>query len=273
MTSQIKLFTPDSGAREGHLIVLPDASLSLGQQLSEIAADVALAARDGLTPILMRCFLSDPANQIDAARRAFAAVGCPVSFIGQAPLDGAKAAAWVWLREGANVVAEPGNFGRVDLGDGANADLNAPVTMDSLSYIGLPAGSISYLKAASHLNPTSEYGVAFERATAVDFADRRHVYVSGTASIDNRGRILYPGDVIAQAGRMIENVDALLAEGGCSIADVGHFIVYLRDPADYAAVSRLFADRFYDIPTVIVHAPGCRPGCLIETECMAARCL
>ena len=48
-------------------------------------------------------------------------------------------------------------------------------------------------------------------------------------------------------------------------------IVYLRDVADYELVRRLYAERFPDKPCVIVHAPVCRPGWLVEMECMAVK--
>lgn len=130
---------------------------------------------------------------------------------------------------------------------------------------------ITYLYGKTHLNPTYEYGVAFERATAVDYRDRRHVYISGTASIDNKGRIVAPGDIKAQTMRMLENIGVLLGEGGCTWEDVAHMTVYLRDIADYSFVSRMMEERFQGIPKVIVLAPVCRPGWLIETECMAIK--
>lgn len=130
---------------------------------------------------------------------------------------------------------------------------------------------ITYLYGKSHLNPTYEYGVAFERGAAVDYADRRHVFISGTASIDNNGKIVAPGNVKAQAERMLENISVLLAEGDCCWGDVAHMVVYLRDIADYQLVRDLMEERFPRIPKAIVLAPVCRPGWLIETECMAIK--
>ena len=48
-------------------------------------------------------------------------------------------------------------------------------------------------------------------------------------------------------------------------------IVYLRDMADYAVVKRMFDERFPSTPKVITLAPVCRPGWLIEMECMGAK--
>lgn len=154
---------------------------------------------------------------------------------------------------------------------GRQADQNVLVQMDNYAIAGIRPEQIHHLYAATHLNRTSDYGVSFERGTQVDYADRRHVFISGTASIDNKGRIVHPKDVVKQTARMMENVEALLAEAECSTADIGQMTVYLRDIADYGIVSRIFAERFPDKPYVIVHAPVCRPGWLVEMECMAVR--
>lgn len=152
---------------------------------------------------------------------------------------------------------------------GAHADTSVSVQLDTYAVGGLREGQMRYLYAKEWLNPTYEYGVAFERGTMVDYGDRRHVFISGTASIDNRGEVLFKGDIRRQTMRMLQNVEALLAEAGCDWNHVGHFIVYLRDTADYAVVDSMFRERFPEIPYVIVYAPVCRPQWLIETECMA----
>ncbi len=120
-----------------------------------------------------------------------------------------------------------------------------------------------------HLIPTHAYGVAFERGSRVTWKDGDLILISGTASIDARGQILHAGDVVRQADRLLENIAALLAEGGAHLEDVRHFIVYLRDPADHLRIQEYMSVRFPHTPFVIVRAPVCRPGWLIEMECMA----
>ncbi|MBP3228418.1 MAG: hypothetical protein J6M53_06535 [Bacteroidaceae bacterium] len=154
---------------------------------------------------------------------------------------------------------------------GIGADPKSFVHMDAYAVAGLQPGQMGYLYAADHLNRTSEYGVRFERGTYVDYGDRRQIFISGTASINDRGQIVHPGDIRRQAERTLENVGALLAEGGAGFDDVAQMVVYLRDHADYAVVQHLFAERFPGKPVVIVYAPVCRPGWLIEVECMAVR--
>lgn len=154
---------------------------------------------------------------------------------------------------------------------GRQADPNVLSQMDNYAVQGIDKEQVEFLYAPTHLNRTSEYGVSFERGTMVDYGDRRQVFISGTASINNKGEVVYPNDIRRQTQRMWENVEALLSEADCSFEDVGMMVVYLRDTADYSVVSKLFSERFQGRPYVIVHAPVCRPGWLIEMECMAVR--
>ena len=154
---------------------------------------------------------------------------------------------------------------------GRHANPEVFVQMDAYAVHGLKTEQVHYLHAPTHLNPTYEYGVSFERGTFIDYGDRRHVFISGTASINNRGEIVYPGNVQKQTLRMWENVEVLLAEADCTYEHVAHLIVYLRDMADYVVIKAMFDERFPLIPKVYVWAPVCRPGWLIEMECMAVK--
>ena len=154
---------------------------------------------------------------------------------------------------------------------GRQADPNVLSQMDNYAIDGIQREQIHYLYAPTHLNRTSDYGVSFERGTRVDYRDRRHVFISGTASINNKGEVKYPKNIVKQTERMWENVEALLAEAECTFDDVCEMVVYLRDTADYGIVSNMYRERFPGRPYVIVHAPVCRPGWLVEMECMAVR--
>ena len=156
---------------------------------------------------------------------------------------------------------------------GRQQDPNVLSQMDNYAIAGIQKEQIHYLYAPTHLNRTSDYGVSFERGTYVDYADRRHVYISGTASINNKGEVMYPKDIMKQTQRMWENVEALLKEADCTFDDVSEMVVYLRDMADYELVSDLFKERFPEKPYVIVQASVCRPAWLIEMECMAIKAI
>lgn len=154
---------------------------------------------------------------------------------------------------------------------GRNPNPKVFVQMDAYAVDGLKPEQIHYLYAPTHLNPTYEYGVSFERGTYVDYGDRRHVFISGTASINNKGEVVHPGDIRNQTLRMWENVETLLAEAECTFSHVCHLIIYLRDMADYTLVKEMFEVRFPAIPKVYLLAPVCRPEWLIEMECMAIK--
>ena len=141
------------------------------------------------------------------------------------------------------------------------------VQMDAYAVCG--AFSQTYLYAPTHLNPTYEYGVTFERGVKLSCSEMSTTFISGTASIDNKGEVLHVGNIHAQTLRMWENVEKLLEEAGNNWSDVQQILVYLRNPEDYNVVAPMFADKFPDTPFVILLAPVCRPDWLIEMECIA----
>ena len=154
---------------------------------------------------------------------------------------------------------------------GRTADSHINVLFDAYAVDGISPQQIKFLTAHTHLNPTHEYGVSFERGTAVEYGDRKHIFISGTASINNQGEIEHPGNIRKQVERMWKNVEALLKEADANFNDMGQFIVYLRDMGDYEVVKKMFDNRFPDTPKVITLAPVCRPGWLVEMECMGVK--
>lgn len=155
--------------------------------------------------------------------------------------------------------------------EGRHADPNIAVMMDAYSLGGISPDQVRFLQALDHLNPTHEYGVTFERGTSVDFGDRRHIYISGTASIDHKGEVVHPTEITRQIDRTFANIAALLADAGATLDDVAQMIVYLRDPADSETVNGYLENTYRRIPKIVVLAPVCRPGWLVEIECIAIR--
>ncbi|MGJ8649928.1 MAG: Rid family hydrolase [Opitutaceae bacterium] len=153
--------------------------------------------------------------------------------------------------------------------EGRSAQTEVKVSMDAYAVAGLRAEQLRFLQAPKNLGPTIMYGVSFERATATRYCDRQHIFISGTASIDPAGVILNEGDVMGQLGRVLLNIEALLADASASLDSVASFIVYLRDPDDAERVNAVLEKRFPDTPLVVVWGPVCRPGWLIEIEAIA----
>ena len=143
------------------------------------------------------------------------------------------------------------------------------VAMDAYSVLGLAREQISYLNDFHLLGSTLDYGVTFERGTRVAYADRAHDFISGTASIDPKGHVVHPGNVLRQLGRALDNIEGLLHAGGAGLADMMHLTVYLRDIADYRVVREALNERCAGLPVLVVLAPVCRPDWLIEMEGIA----
>lgn len=353
VTIELSTFAPSGKTKEQHAIlhIEPRGELFAAQYDRLLQAEQALLALPqcaGCRILFQRYFLSDATNQ-----QSF--ITSSISCIQQAPLDGSKVAAWLYLasdmeveeRDGFIIAAHNGyqhlwmlgltehegdsaaqttallnryeaalqrrgatladncirtwfyvrdvdtqyagmvrarreNFIEQGLTDkthyiastgigGIPAEQHALIQLGTYALTGFQTEQQRYLYARTHLNPTYEYGVTFERGTRLDYGDRRHVYISGTASINNQGEVVHVGDIVRQTHRMWENVEALLAEADTSFDDVAQIIVYLRDVADYATVKALFDERFPSTPYVITLAPVCRPTWLIEMECLAIK--
>ena len=147
----------------------------------------------------------------------------------------------------------------------------AAVAIDFLSISGVQRNDIHYLHALEYLNPTHEYGVAFERGTKLRFPQSSICFISGTASIDKHGDCLHRGDVLTQAGRLFLNIEKLLNDGGQGLADLQFMLVYLRDISDYRRIKQYLDLRFPQIPFIVLEAPVCRPEWLIEVECVTMK--
>lgn len=154
--------------------------------------------------------------------------------------------------------------------EGGGAHRYDLIAMDAYSILGLKPEQVFYLNDFSRLCATKDYNVHFERGARIAFADRRHYYISGTASIDSVGDVVHIGNVEKQLDRTLENIEALLNSGGATLDDMMAMTVYLRDPADYARIAERLNDRFPTQPFVIVQGPVCRPEWLIEIEGIAA---
>lgn len=166
------------------------------------------------------------------------------------------------LREDTHFIASTG------IG-GAGTEAQDTVIMDAYSILGLNLRQISYLNDFNMLCAAKNYNVTFERGTRIAYADRAHYFIAGTASIDNQGNVLYPGDIRKQMDRALKNIDALLRAEGASIESMMYLIVYLRDPADFNYVNAELSQHLPFVPAIIVQGAICRPEWLIEIEGVA----
>ena len=70
--------------------------------------------------------------------------------------------------------------------------------------------------------------------------DGDRIYVSGQGPIDPETGDIVDGDVATETERTLENVDAVLRAGDCSLDDVVKATVFLRDMDEYDAVNEVY---------------------------------
>ena len=155
--------------------------------------------------------------------------------------------------------------------EGTGGHLHDQVIMDAYSILGLKPGQVFYLNDFNMLCATKKYKVTFERGTRVSYADRAHYFISGTSSVDNRGNTLYPGNILKQLDRTLENISSLLRAGEAALSDMMYMIVYLRDPSDFDCVKERLEKTLPLVPIIFVQAAVCRPEWLIEIEGVAVK--
>jgi reactive intermediate/imine deaminase len=108
---------------------------------------------------------------------------------------------------------------------------------------------------------------------AVAFTGRM-IAVSGQVPLDAAGQLVGPGDPLAQARQVFENLAAALAAAGAGLTDIVKLTVFLTDLADLTAFRQVRDGRFpADSPPAssLVQVSGLvHPGFRIEIEALAA---
>lgn len=110
-----------------------------------------------------------------------------------------------------------------------------------------------------------EYGPkspSFSRATV--WNDR--VFISGTSSVLGHATV-HHGDVLAQLGETLQNIEAVLAQTGRTLDNVISAKTYIRRASDYD----LIATRLGSVlpSNIYLEADICRADLLLEIECVA----
>jgi len=134
------------------------------------------------------------------------------------------------------------------------------------------------ISAPSVLNEAYDYArpSSFSRGMRIELNGIVIVLISGTASIDENGQSVHPGDFRAQLRRTYTNIQGLLEAEHASWKDVVRTTCYLRDmEQDYAAFNEertaFFAAQGLDpLPaSTAIQATLCRPELLVEIEAIA----
>ncbi len=91
----------------------------------------------------------------------------------------------------------------------------------------------------------------FVQANAVRGAERI-VFCAGQTSVDPDGKPLHAGDMRAQVGQALDNLEAVLRQAGLGLADVVRLDYFVTDVEAFLGAGDVLAERF--------QATGCRPA-------------
>src|ERR1051326_2960542 len=80
---------------------------------------------------------------------------------------------------------------------------------------------------------------AFSRGMRCQIGDTTLLFLSGTASVDHRGKSIHFGDFKAQTRRMYDNLTALLKSEGATWHNVVKILIFLTDMRYYRAFNEV----------------------------------
>jgi len=135
-------------------------------------------------------------------------------------------------------------------------------------------GALEVLNEAYDYRPRPS---SFSRGMRVELSGATMIFLSGTASVDEEGATVHPGDFEAQCLRTYRNMTRLLAAEGASWHDIVRTSCYLRDiERDYDTfndVRTFFFDEVVGLDPLPastgIQARLCRSDLLIEMEAIA----
>jgi len=116
---------------------------------------------------------------------------------------------------------------------------------------------------------------SFPRGIRVDLGSCVLLFISGTASVDNKGNTVHPEDFLAQAKRTFKNLTALLQSEKATWHDVVKTTCYLKDMRNYEIFNKV-RNQFYKQQGLnpfpassCIEAHLCRSDLLVEIEALA----
>ena len=98
------------------------------------------------------------------------------------------------------------------------------------------------------------------------------IYVAGQVALDEQGKLVGEGDVVAQIERSYENLRRVLEAAGATTSDVVRLNIYTRDMEGFnrsGEVRRRYFGRHYPGITVVAVQGLAIPGTLVEVEAIA----
>ena len=112
----------------------------------------------------------------------------------------------------------------------------------------------------------------YSQAQVVDLpGGGRLVHTAGQVGLDPSRGEMVAGGIQAQTQRVLENLTAILAGAGCTLADIVKTTVFLTDMQDFRAMNEVYARHFSaSFPArSTVAVVGLPLGALVEIEVVA----
>ncbi|HEY4955510.1 MAG TPA: Rid family detoxifying hydrolase, partial [Gemmatimonadaceae bacterium] len=97
------------------------------------------------------------------------------------------------------------------------------------------------------------------------------LFTAGQIALDPKTVQVVEGDVAAQTEQVMKNLTAVLANAGCSWAEVTKTTIFLVDMADFAKVNEVYAKHIGGSRPArsTVAVAGLPRGVRVEIECVA----
>lgn len=142
-------------------------------------------------------------------------------------------------------------------------------TLDLYALLNPEIARIEIMKTPT-LNEAHEYGSAFSRGMKMALPEQTYLFISGTASVDERGATVHTGDVRGQIERMLLNVELLLEPHGVGWSDLVQAVTFLKSSGYLDLFRTICGERgLSEAPNTVVEADVCRAELLCEMEAIA----
>ena len=176
------------------------------------------------------------------------------------------------LNDSRNAFFQRDGVGRLPASTGIGGKLHPRGTLCSLDAYALSTPQVAQIEVlhTATLNEAAQYGSSFSRGMKMALPDLTYLFISGTASVDERGETVHVGDVRGQLERMLVNIEGLLVPQGATWGDLVQGVTFLKSP-EYADVYRELCEErgMVELPHTIVQANVCRRELLCEMEAIA----
>jgi len=118
-----------------------------------------------------------------------------------------------------------------------------------------------------HQRSPYRYGSAFSRAMKVVEPEEKWLFVSGTASLNEKGETVHTGDLRSQVKHTVEVIDSLVQPEGASFSNLCEATVFLKRKSDFSLYQETAESLgLSNIPAVYLVADVCWEELLFELD-------